>query len=192
MRRWSLVAIAAAVAGIAWFGVDSSTESQPRPRKHAGKTDVVAPPAGSRPQPRAALPHTRPPALAQDVPDPVDVAAADAARSEPTAQEIAQTLDRALHAESVDPPWVSAMEARVADYFRSERAMGSSLVRSECRSTLCKLEVQHAGAESAERFVDDVSAIIPHGSNAVIQPSRDGAPRQTVVWFTRLGHAPMP
>lgn len=193
MKRWSLVAIAVAVAGIAWFGVDSSSKNSPPPQKQARDTaDVVARPPGARSQPRAAPPRMRPPALEQDPPDPGDVAASDTAKPEPTDQEIAQTLDGALHAETVDPAWVRAMETRVGEYFRSERATGSFLVRSECRSTLCKLEVQHTGAESAEHFVDDVSAFIPQGSNAVIQPRHDGATMQTVVWFTRQGHAPMP
>jgi hypothetical protein len=134
----------------------------------------------------------QPPALARDPPDPGEVVAADKERPEPTDQEIAQSLDGALRAEAVDPAWGRAMETRVDDYFRSERATGSSLVRTECRSTLCKLEVQHVGAESAGRFVDDVSAFIPQGSNAVIQPRHDGATARTVVWFTRHGPAPMP
>lgn len=193
MKRWNLVAAAAAVAGIAWFGVDRSQANSPRPQNQARATvDAAVPPPGAGPQPRAVPPRVRPPMLVQNPPDRDEVVAADIAKPEPTDQEIAQTLDGALHAEVVDPAWGKAMEMRVGDYFRSERAMGSSLVRTECRSTLCKLEVQHMGVESAEHFVDDVSSFIPQGSNAVIQPRHDGATTHTVVWFTRHGPAPMP
>lgn len=191
MKRWSLVAAAVAVAGV-WFGVDRSMANSPRPQNQARDTaDVAAARPSARPQPRAAPPRVQPPALVQDHRDVGEVVAADA-RPEPTDQDIARTLDGALRSETVDPAWVNAMEARVGDYFRSARATGSSLVREECRSTLCKLEVQHTSAESADHFVDDVSSFIPQGSNAVIQPGRDSAAMHTVVWFTRRGPAPMP
>lgn len=191
MKRWSLVAAAVAVAGIAWFGVDRSMANSPRPQDQArDTTDVAAARPSARPQPRAAPPRVQLPALEQDRGNAGEVVAADA-RPDPTDQDIARTLDGTLRSETADPAWVRAMEARVGDYFRSERATGSSLVREECRSTLCKLEVQHTSAESADHFVDDVSSFIPQGSNAVIQPSRDGT-LHTVVWFTRRGPAPMP
>jgi hypothetical protein len=72
------------------------------------------------------------------------------------------------------------------------RAAGSFLVRSDCRSALCKREVEHTDAVSAEHFVDAVSSFIPQGSNAVIQSRNAEATLQTVVWFTRQGPAPMP
>ncbi len=189
MKRWSLVAAAVVVAGIAWFGADRSMANSPRPQNQARDTADVP---GARPQPRAAPPRVQPPALVQDRSGPGEAVAAAAAKPEPTDQEIAQTLDGTLRAEAVDPAWRQAMETRVGDYFRSEHAAGSSLVREECRSTLCKLEVEHAGAESADHFVNDVSSFIPQGSNAVIQPRHDGATMHTVVWFTRQGPAPMP
>jgi hypothetical protein len=193
MKRWNLVAAAVAVAGVAWFGVDRTRASSPRPQSQARDTaGVAAPPPNARPLPRAVPPRVQPPALMRDPPDPGEVVAADTAKPDPTDQEIAQALDGALRAEAVDPAWGKAMETRVGDYLRSERATGSSLVRAECRSTLCKLEVQHTGVESAEHFVDDVSSFIPKGSNAVIQPGRDGTTTHTVVWFTRHGPAPMP
>jgi hypothetical protein len=193
MKTWSLVAAAVAVAGIAWFGVDRSQANSPRRQNQARDTvDVAVSPHSAGPQPRAVPPRVPPPALVQNPPDPGELVAADTAKPEPTDQDIAQTLDGALRAEAVDPAWGKAMETRVGDYFRSERAIGSSLVRTECRSTLCKLEVQHMGVESAEHFVDDISSFIPQGSNAVIQPRHDGATTHTVVWFTRRGPALMP
>jgi hypothetical protein len=193
MKRWSLLAVAVVVAGVAWCGVNRSTATSLQHQDQAQATQDVAAPAAARLQPRAIPARVQPPVLAQDRRDPGDdVAAADRVNPGPTDQEIAQTLDRALRAEAVDPAWGTAMAARVGDYFHSPRATGSSLVRSECRSALCKLEVQHADAESAEHFIDDVSSFIPKGSNAVIQPRHDGAVVQTVVWFTRQGPAPMP
>src|SRR5262245_33342123 len=114
MKRWSFVAAAVVVAGIAWFGADRSRANSPRPQNQArGTVDIAAPPPSARPQPRAVPPRVRPPALAQDHPDSGEMVAVDTAKPEPTDQEIAQTLDGALRAEAVDPAWDKAMETRV-------------------------------------------------------------------------------
>lgn len=197
MKKWTLAAAIAAASGIAWFGLRGSRAESPEPQKTHQESRPPAAETQPRPRPRlhAAPPPAQAPAPAmEDAPAATNSEAADPdeGQSGPTDQEIVHALDTALRSEPVDSEWGRAIDRRLQDYFQSERAAGSALLRSECRSTLCKIEVRHTAPDAAEHFSDHVSSFIPPGSQAAIQPKPDASTPETVVYFTRQGGLPLP
>lgn len=183
MRILTIAAAASAAVAIwlaarVWHaGTDRATQSRP-----AGASRMAPTPrrAASRPF----LPPLAPPATGAS-----DLQEADEIK--PSEARVIETIDADLVAQRIDPRWSQEVSVGVDGYFRSDRAAGSTLVRSDCRRSLCRLDVRHADPAAGERFVDDVSSFIPRDSTALIRPGRaiQTGPLATTVYVARAGYA---
>lgn len=104
--------------------------------------------------------------------------------------EVAHSLDTHIAEEPVDAAWGHSAEASIHDALRAETFAGSSLVRAECRSTLCRVEVAHDDPAAADRFFEQVRFSPPFDRGAgVVTRVGEGASRRTVVYMAREGRA---
>ena len=74
----------------------------------------------------------------------------DSAEREP--REVRELLEAELQSEARDQEWSTAAGASVEQAFTSPTAAGNRLVANECRTTICRVEVEHDAEEDASRI----------------------------------------
>ncbi|MBL8330186.1 MAG: hypothetical protein JNJ71_15200 [Rubrivivax sp.] len=84
--------------------------------------------------------------------------AAGTARSAPAAVLQLATLEKTFAAEAQDPRWAPSMEARLRGSYDSVSPLGTQVLDATCRSTMCRVDVQHADAAAQQRFM---AAMLP-------------------------------
>ncbi|MEE9354129.1 MAG: hypothetical protein V3U75_00925 [Methylococcaceae bacterium] len=67
-------------------------------------------------------------------------------------EERVLTVTDYFQAESMDSLWSTETLEVIENTFNSEQMTGSSLMASECRSTICRIEVEHGDVEQRESF----------------------------------------
>jgi hypothetical protein len=99
------------------------------------------------------------------------------------------TLNETLEREAIDPKWRAEMDERVKGFFAAADR-GTSLVGLDCRTTLCRANVQLADGEAKASFTRRVSDLLQKGAEgyAYIDGPDDLA---IEVFLTREGH-PLP
>ncbi|WP_437633330.1 hypothetical protein [Sorangium sp. So ce854] len=104
--------------------------------------------------------------------------------------ETAATLEAAVRSESVDPEWSNVMKVRISEFFKTDKATGSSARRIDCRSTLCRVEVAHESIDARKHFVERMPYMIPPRSTVFghVDSEED---REIVLYISREGH-PLP
>lgn len=65
---------------------------------------------------------------------------------------ITEQLESQLGYETVDPYWSEQVSNKISSIFQQSTMPGSALITTECRSTLCKLQVAHQNQDAAEYF----------------------------------------
>ena len=66
---------------------------------------------------------------------------------------IAASLKAQLDAEPYDSDWASATEQALLNLFYDASPEGSQLDQAECRSTFCRIDVNHVDAQAEQRFL---------------------------------------
>jgi hypothetical protein len=66
----------------------------------------------------------------------------------------ARTLDERVASESVDAEWSSAAASRVRDFFLRTDMRGSRVLGVDCRTSLCRVAVEHQSARDRSRFLE--------------------------------------
>lgn len=97
------------------------------------------------------------------------------------------SLNETLEREAIDPKWRAEMDERVKGFFATA-GRGTSLVGLDCRTTLCRANVQLEDGEAKARFTHRVSDLLQKGAEGYAY--MDGPDDLTLeVFFTREGHS---
>jgi hypothetical protein len=137
--------------------------------------------------------------LMKDAPAPSDTAApaaepaprTAALRSVPhTAKEFSEGFAQHLARQARDPAWSAQAEASVAAALRTEAFTGSTLLRADCGTTLCRVEVSHDGLSAEQGFLSNVKSTPPFDQGGFALPIHEpGSDKsRTIVYFAREGH----
>ncbi len=103
------------------------------------------------------------------------------------AREISRDMGEYLKTEDRDGQWAGEMRQRFDGYFLPDRLPGVTLASSDCRATLCKLEVDLTDENAKESFDATMSALIdPEGEAFVHVEGEDD--RHIEVYLARGGH----
>lgn len=100
---------------------------------------VAAPPVPAPERPQAAAFEEEPSAEAKPEPAPPP--------------PLEEKVEQAFVAEDVDPGWAEPASARIVEGTMPILPAGSSLRDVDCRSTVCRVEVQHTTAGSHQGFI---------------------------------------
>lgn len=104
---------------------------------HLAESSPDSAPVVSETAPAAAAPSIEAPAL-------------EPAPSEPA--EVRVVWDGVVVSQPRDRAWADGMEDSLRTALAERSFLGSTVERVDCRSTLCRLEIDHADASSAEAF----------------------------------------
>lgn len=99
-------------------------------------------------------------------------------------------MSRTLREETVDHGWARTTERAFLDAAGSRELTGSRLTGVECRSTLCKVDVEHENAQAAELWSAVFPLRIASVSSRVMERryvERAGHRRSTA-FVARMGH----
>lgn len=96
-----------------------------------------------------------------------------------------------LSTETRDESWAGPAEKHLDDVLRSDTFRGSQVLSSVCRSSLCRVEARHDGADSRDNFEllrreIDGNFVMQH-----VEPDEAGAgdgTLRTIAFFVRPGH----
>lgn len=99
------------------------------------------------------------------------------------------TLNETLERETVDPKWRAEMDERVKGFFAAA-GRGTSLLGLDCRTTLCRANVQLEDSEAKANFTRRISDLLQKGAEGYAY--MDGPDDLTLeVFLTKAGH-PLP
>jgi len=88
----------------------------------------------------------------EDLADPEAQLAAEVVLEQQQIQTYAQTIEASLEAETVDSAWSGSTSQIIGEAFTGEELAGASLQDIDCRSTLCRVEVQHRDEAKLQEF----------------------------------------
>jgi hypothetical protein len=108
------------------------------------------------------------------------------ARRQARAEELFGQLEEASYTEARDPVWAGRTEALISEAVRSVGA-DSQLTRAECRSNLCRVELQHAGVEARTKAVDGLLATPGLKGEFVVRRLQEGDRLVSLVYVAREG-----
>jgi hypothetical protein len=111
-----------------------------------------------------------------------------APRPQLTGKELADSYTAYLQAERVDTSWSSHQESAIAAAFRGDWLKGSTLGRVDCRTSLCRMEVDHDSGEAEERFAQAVPMTPPFDQGGFSQRVTDDRGTHTIAFILREGH----
>lgn len=197
--RSPLVLAGLAALGLcAWAIVGTTRDHAPTSIEEADDPAAVAR-ASARPRAGRSASRWTPRSSPSHASDPVEPEASlveqpnapyvppTAGEEEAAADEHAAMLDARLVADSRDSGSVE-VEAAVADVLRTDDFTGSTLVDADCRSTICRVEVQLDDEDAHDRFVSAVPTSRPFATSGMIRRLEDIEPPRAVVYFARKGH----
>lgn len=106
-------------------------------------------------------------------------------------KEAISKLDGALQAEDVDNSWLHDVQSKLQSVFQRETLTGSTLATSDCRTSMCRIEITHeAGTDTTEfqsEFVSETAEMFPQG--IFQQVTGPDGKQVTIGYFAREGHA---
>ena len=132
--------------------------------------------------------HPAPPGSASPIEESDDtISRRSAPSTDPrvAAKNKAKIYDDALGSESVDREWSSAMQTRIQEFFRSDKAVGSSVQRIECRSTMCRVDIASQSKAARQAFTQTMTELTPPGSQGFAHIDTDES-IDFSVYFTRV------
>jgi hypothetical protein len=104
--------------------------------------------------------------------------------------EALYTLDLQLGKEPDDTTWSPGAEAGIATFVHSESMEGSHVLSADCRSTLCRVELEHEDVSAQDWLVTHFPMEPPFdGEILVHQINNDPLPPRTLVYLARPGHS---
>ena len=110
------------------------------------------------------------------------------ARADAQLQTQIETLEAAVYGEKPDPVWTRDAEQALQAMWQGQENRGLSLVHAECRTSLCRLELDLDGTRSAEESFHTLIHHIPWAGQSFVQITEGEAP-QVVLYLAREGYA---
>jgi len=143
-----------------------------------------------RPTPRPVSGEAASPESQTTAPTARTLATLEAAREE-RRQELEAELEVAAHSEPRDREWAGQTETLVTHAFGGSDFAGSRLMRVECRTRLCVLEVEHDAAEARSELLPSLLRVHGLQGQAVMRPADDGGRLASRIYLSRAGE-PLP
>lgn len=141
--------------------------------------------SGQLAQAGASTPIERTPSQPLDAPLEERRAAADR-----RSKEAISKLDGVLQAEDVDNSWLHDVQSKLQSVFQRDTLSGSTLATSDCRTSMCRIEITHeAGTDAIEfqsEFVSETAELFPQG--IFQQVTGPDGKQVTIGYFARDGH----
>jgi hypothetical protein len=134
---------------------------------------------------RVELLSSAPPA-AGDAPSDVPAPLPEELEKEAVATQQRQlaTLRERLQAELADPSWSGSTETDIQTAIR-ENLPGSTLLASSCKTTVCKVVVQHAAPQAQASLVTMIATQPPFRAGVVYEFDTEARPPTTTLWVLR-------
>lgn len=141
--------------------------------------------AAARRDPSAAA---QPSAAAPDAPERARERATDPPPAPRTPEEISHGLDHDIEQQKRDAAWSPRAESAFAAAFSGDALKGSTMLRADCRTTFCRIEVSHLDADAQRSFLSTARTLPPFNQEGFARTVADsqGVPR-TVVYVAREG-----
>jgi len=113
------------------------------------------------------------------------------AEEEAVIAERLEYFDSYINSESQDISWAAEAEQTIYNAFNSQELLGSQIATVDCRSTLCRAEIDHNSMSDLMNFklefASKVSSMLPKGSMQHIESS--SGRQKTIVFMARKGHS---
>lgn len=115
-------------------------------------------------------------------------------------EEVVPELDHRLSMESRDRTWSKQAERMLLDSFNKSEIQGSKIVNVDCRSTFCRLEIEHDDMKSRMKYTDKVFETLPWSKSQMFLHTRNfrnwhknegSGNLVTLVYYSRGGN-PLP
>jgi hypothetical protein len=111
------------------------------------------------------------------------------ARAQSSSSGTRDNLESAMQAEQLDPVWGPAFERQLADIL-GERFPSARLLATSCRSTICRVDLEHDTNSNARMFIQRFPFILGLPSPSFLyspEPTEEG-PSSAVLFVVRPGH----
>jgi hypothetical protein len=130
--------------------------------------------------------------FARAAPEPARAVPSNAGQSErPFAERYGAELERHFSSDTTDMAWASPTETALSQAFTGPGFSGSSLLAVECRSKLCRIEVEHDDEDARLRFRERmVQESVLANTTAFGQPIDED--RRHFVMFVSRPHEALP
>ena len=136
------------------------------------------------------------PAAAVPVPAPTPQRAADIeqpAANEPAAQDHEHAAvvqaEQVLAKEAVDPNWARQTEGNIQKVFDQKELRDTRLLGARCRSTLCRIELEHSSDEAKQAFILNAATQAPFSGSSLFAHAEPDKPGHFVIYLARQGHS---
>lgn len=106
----------------------------------------------------------------------------------PTEEERESRARSRLDGEGRDAGWIAEVTAEIDAAFEGELFGGASVRATDCRTTMCRIDIDLADEQVADTVLDALPMTPPFATNGLIQ--RGGTPEapQVTLYFARDGH----
>ncbi|MCG8419408.1 MAG: hypothetical protein MJE77_15865 [Proteobacteria bacterium] len=100
-----------------------------------------------------------------------------------------QSTERNFQAERVDGSWASNAEERISHALAEDSLGHTTMISSECRSTLCRVEVRHNDASSRSHFQLEFLRLVADAlPRSAMHRGNEGDGETSVVYLVRDGY----
>ncbi len=93
-------------------------------------------------------------------------------------------LDEKIASEPTDETWSINAESLISNVIEGETFTGTTLVNSECKSTLCRIEVKHADKKSIVAFNMNFNTSLQWKSESIIKSAPGNS---SIIYIAREG-----
>lgn len=195
----ALVATAAiaaiAIGFVALRGETSASAGRARPRAEELEQARPSPPVFGPGVALVAAPgrdrsaaSAEQPGLDAEPPEATEGTSGEAGAEETTDETMNQHASELFQAETPDRAWAGAAELSLQSVLREHAPPGTRSLRVECRSTLCRIDLEHESAESRESLIRSVPAKLPWGGPLFSPaPSHAGGRLRSSIYIAREG-----
>jgi hypothetical protein len=124
--------------------------------------------------------------------DPPEDFEAQAAQAKAETKAVRDALDEHLGAQEIDTEWAAAQEARILDDIGDGQLGRAYLVGSECRSNLCRVEIEHPESGQLDGVMFELAAQAAFaGRRLFIEQDTSGPTGRMTIYLARAGQ-PLP
>jgi hypothetical protein len=113
----------------------------------------------------------------------------DMARADAQLQTEIETLEATVYGEKPDPAWARDAEQALHALWRGQKYPGLSLVHAECRSSLCRLDLDLDRTQGSEESFHTLIHHMPWSGQSFFVQITEGEVAQAVMYLAREGYA---